>query len=352
MFNFNWSLFNPRMGLIFMVGYLVVFNLPVAADYSPLVGGISALLAWLTVILVPDALRKAHLEGLVIYLIGGMALSWLAVELAPYTYVRLFSMGVVTFVGYLCLIRGAHTFMVGWCLVYWYLLAPLFIDDGGLVPLLISHVMGSGLVLGLNLLKPVWQRATKSTTEEPGAAQPTVDSAEADEAEADDGPGLGFVISYASVVSLTIMAGLAAGLRWLTTDPTLIANATLNMISPTLKQTWHMAVERLVLGTTGIIGGFYFGWFFPDPWVGQLVAVGFAFLTVALVYVNFGLVIGVLFFLLSYSWGTMQSEAAHQIGNEKLFGEFIGVGLAIVAIAILTWLNGIWTQVRTRSSTT
>ena len=60
-----------------------------------------------------------------------------------------------------------------------------------------------------------------------------------------------------------------------------------------------------------------------------------AFLTLAFVYVNFGLLVGTMFFLISYQWGILQSDAAHQIGNEKLLSEFIGVAMAVVAISIL-----------------
>jgi hypothetical protein len=42
------------------------------------------------------------------------------------------------------------------------------------------------------------------------------------------------VVRYASIVSVSIVMGVAAGARWLTSDPTLIANATLNVISPSL----------------------------------------------------------------------------------------------------------------------
>ena len=43
--------------------------------------------------------------------------------------------------------------------------------------------------------------------------------------------------------------------------------------------------------------------------------------------------------MLSYQWGTMQSDLAHQIGNERLLGEFIGVAMAVIAIGILTRLR-------------
>jgi len=349
MFNFNWSLFNTRLGLIFTVGCLIVFSLPPQEHFSPIAGGISALLAWFTVILVPNEPRQRHLAGLVAYALVGCALTWMAAWLAPDTPALLISMGAVTFVGYMFLLRGMHSFLISWCLVYWYLLVPLFFGEGGMWPVLTGHLMGAGLVFLLNLAKPVWSLATRHRRGETGSetvadeppATATASAADEDTAgtPAEESITVGFAASFAAVVSVCIVTGLGFGVRLFASDPTIIANATLNMISPSLKQTWHSAVERLVLGTAGLVGGFYFGWYFPEPWVGVVVMMICSFLTLALVYVNFGLLVCALFFLIAYQWGILQTEAAHQIGNEKLTGEFVGVFMAVIAISILTRLK-------------
>jgi len=43
--------------------------------------------------------------------------------------------------------------------------------------------------------------------------------------------------------------------------------------------------------------------------------------------------------MIAYSWGAMRSDLALDIGNEKLIAEFAGVAIAIVAIAVLAWLE-------------
>lgn len=325
MFKFDWSRFDAKLGLIFMIGVLVVFNLTGRLELDLLAAGISALLAWLTILLVPRQRRSRHLLGLVAYLAVGSALTWLAAIVAPHPWARLLAMAAVTFAGYLMLLRGAHAFMVAWCLVYWYLLAPLFLGDQSPGGVVLAHVVGVALVIFLNLLKPIWSHAT-------GEADPEVGSGEA-------APSADFVVRYALIVSASVVAGVAAGTRWLTSDPTLIANATLNVISPSLRQTWQMAAERVVLGTLGILGGFYLGWFFPASWVGHVVTAGGAFLTLGVTRVNFGLVIGLLFFLLSYPWGAMRSGAGHLIANEKLVGELFGVLVALGAVSVLARLQ-------------
>ena len=328
MFQYDWTQFNTKMGLIFMVGTIVVFGLMEQVQFSMNASGISALLAWITVILVPDKRWGQHLTGLCCYCIIGAILTCIATALLPYSGVRLLSVAIATFIGYLMLLKGVHHFMTAWCLVYWYMLVPLFLKGEGLKSVLIGHLLGAGLVIFLNLLKPFWRRATARET-----------AVERSQSAQEEKPESGFAIRYAAIVSMGIAAGLAAGMKWLTSDPTLIANATLNIISPSLKQTWLMGVERVILGAIGIVAGFYFGWFFPEPWVGIFVACLFSFLSLAVLYISMGLVICSLFFLISYSWGQMRSELGHLIANEKLISEFLGVVIAVLAIAVLIQLQ-------------
>ena len=313
------------MGLIFMVGTIIVFSLSETFEFSMYAAGVSALLAWVPIILVPDRKWAQHLQGLCAYLIIGGFLTFLSYHMTPHIWLRLLSMMLVTFCGYMMLLRGIHWFLVAWCLVYWYLLVPLFIGDDPLAPVLTGHLIGSALVVGLNLMKPVWLKATKSTV----TAKDNADE------QNENQPEVGFVVRFAIIVSLSVTTGLAIGIKWLTTDPTLIANATINMISPTLRQTWQAGVERIILGSIGLVAGFYFGWFFPEPWVANVVAIVFSFLSLAVIYVSIGMVVGLLFFLISYSWGAMNSDLGHLIANEKLIGEFLGVIIAIVAIYLL-----------------
>jgi hypothetical protein len=148
MFRYDWSRFDAKMGLIFMVGALVVFNLMGRFDFAMYAAGVSALLAWITIILVPRRKWSQHLLGLAVYLVVGAALTWLADILAPYDWGRLVAMAIVTFAGYLMLLGGPHPFMVGWCLVYWYLLAPLFLGDKELGSVMLGHLIANEKLIG------------------------------------------------------------------------------------------------------------------------------------------------------------------------------------------------------------
>ena len=332
MFRYDWSRFNIKMGLIFMVGTVLAFSPMALGGLDTFVAAISALLAWFPIILIRDLTWRRHLVGLGVMLIGGLGLTALAGFLMTHDWVFLGSMAVITFCGYLMLLRGPHPYLVAWCLVYYYLLAPVFLRTTPLEVVAVSFTTGVGLVMFLNIWKPLWRLATRQ-----GARSQAVDGPSASGSETAPSPGL--VVSFASVVSLSIVAGLLAGVRFMTTDPTVVANATLNMISPSFKQTLQAGIERLVVGVAGLLGGFYTGWFFPDPAVGLIVTIVCSFMGFATLYVNFGLVVGFIFFLIAYPWGTMRSDIAHQIGNEKLIGEFMGVAIAIVAVAILSRLR-------------
>jgi hypothetical protein len=330
MFRYDWSRFDASLGLIFMVALVAIFNLMGRYEFPLFAAGTSALLAWCTVILVPGLKWSQALLGLLVYLGMGILLTWLSALVAPHPLLQLGAMGIVVFAAYFVLLWGVHAFILGWCLAYWYLLAPLFLVDKALEPVVLGHTLGAGVVLALNLLKPIWMRAST-----PGEAEIDADT----DVVVEERPALGLIFRYASIVSLSIVAGVAAGAKLLTTDPTIIANATINVVSPSLEQTWRSSVERVILGTLGIVAGFYGGWFFPDPWVGQAVTAVAAFMGLALVHVSFSLTIGCFFVMIAYPWGTMQSEAAHLIANEKLIGELLGVVVAVAAIALLMRLE-------------
>jgi hypothetical protein len=330
MFRYDWSQFNTRIGLIFMVGLLATFQLMGRVDFSMYAAGISALLAWLPIVLAPQISWFRHVLGLLAYLLVGALLILAAAALADHLTLRHISMALVTFLGYLMLLRGMHPYLVAWCLVYWYMLVPLFLAAETAAPVMLGHLVGAGLVLVLILVKPLWSMATSN-----GGAKEVVD----EKVREEEVIPTGYAVRYAAVVALSITVGLTAGVRWLASDPTLVANATLNMISPSLQQTWQSGFERVILGTLGIVAGFYSGWVFPDPWVGQVVMAVGAFLALGVLYIDMQLLVGLLFFIVAYSWGAMRSEAGHDLANEKLIAEFAGIAIAIAAVALLARLS-------------
>jgi hypothetical protein len=64
MFDYDWSRFDAKLGLIFMVSGLLVISLMGRFDFPIYAAAISALLAWLTIVLVPDRSWGQHISGL------------------------------------------------------------------------------------------------------------------------------------------------------------------------------------------------------------------------------------------------------------------------------------------------
>jgi hypothetical protein len=325
MFKYDWSKFDARTGLFFAVGVVVVFNAMGGSDFAWYAAGTAALLAWCTILLVPPQSLRRDLGGLGVYLVAGAGAAWLGSAVASNSVALVISMFVVTFAGYMMLMYGAHAFMIAWCVVYWFLLIPLFMAGQTLGGILYAHLIGTGLVIALNALKPLW-----------GAKQE--DTAEVEPVE-DERPSLGYMLRYAGVVATSVCGGTALGIRWLTADPTAIANTTLNIISPSFSQVWRAAVERVVLGTVGIVTGFYIGWFFPGEVFGQVFTGVAAFAALGFTRVSFSLLVTFLFMFLAYPWGVMHSDAGHLIANEKIIGEMIGMVVAVAAIGLLTRLH-------------
>jgi len=324
MFKYDWSRTDVKTGVIFMVGVLAVFFL-LGGSVTSVAVGTSALLAWCTILLVPPQSRRRDFAGLMAYLLIGVALVWLSDVAASSAAWFILAMFGVTFVAYMMLLVGGHEFMIGWCLAYWFMLVPLLVAGDSFENIMYAHVIGTALVIVVNVLRPLWEGRSQAAPAEPEPSEPAAAPAFS----------VGYMVSYATVVATSIAAGVGIGLRWLTVDPTAIANGTMNIISPSLKQVWGSAVERVILVSLGVIVGFYLGWFFPNELFGKLLTAAAAFAAMAMVRVSFGVLMFFLMMMTAYPWGVMHSDAGHLIANEKLLGDFIGVVIALVAIAVL-----------------
>lgn len=324
MFRYEWKRFDPGLGLYHVVGVLLVLNLAEQDSAAWTAAGVSALLAWLTVLLGQARNWRTELGGLLAYLAAGVALSYLAHAVAHNETLSLGVMFLITFLGTMLMMKGTHPFMVGWCLIYWYLLTPLFSGSMGITNTVVGHLIGAGTVIILYLAKRLWRKPVNEQAAAPESSRL---------------PQVRFSAAYSTVVALTMAVGLGIGARTLQSDPTLISNSAFNVISPSALLTWKSALERILFGTAGILCGFYLGALFPGDLVNQLVIAVSSFFAIALVRVSFGPAVGALFVMLSYQWGTMESEIGNTIANEKLIAELAGVVLAGAAISTLSLLQ-------------
>ena len=314
--NFNWAALDVRGGVKYAIGVAIVIAFSLVIEFSWVAVGMSALLAWL--INVPGP-RRDRLNGIVIYIVAGAALIGLVYALSGTYWPWLISMVVVAFLGTFAMIRGPRGFMLGWCLICLFFVAPLLGTAKIPLEVLSAHLLGSIVILIL-VAMPFGEAAASE--------------GESEEAASAEKPNVSFVASYAATVAIVMTIGLVLGDLWLKSDPTLILQASLMIIFPSVLGTWTVAVDRMLGLIAGIVAGFYLGQLAGGPIMEIIVWISASFMVVTLMNVNAGAVI--LFFVLPYSlvWGMLDGEAGHAIANERIVAEFIGVVLAGIAVSL------------------
>ena len=314
--NFNWAALDVRGGVKYAIGVAIVIAFSLVIEFSWVAVGMSALLAWLVNVPGP---RHDRLNGIVIFTVVGAALIGLVWALAGTYWPWLISMVAVAFLGTFAMIRGPRGFMIGWCLICLFYVAPLLGTAEIPLEVLSAHLLGSIVILILIAL-PLGEAADAE--------------GESKEAASTEKPSVSFVASYATTVAIVMTIGLALGDLWLKSDPTLILQASLMIIFPSVLGTWTVAVDRMLGLIAGIVAGFYLGQFAGGQIMEIIVWISASFMVVTLMNVNAGAVI--FFFVLPYSlvWGMLDGEAGHAIANERIVAELIGVVLAGIAVSM------------------
>ena len=321
--NFNMAAFNAKAGLKYAIGVAIVIALSMVIEFPWMACGTAALLVWLTNVPGP---RSARLKGMAIYIVLGAMLVGLGFVLAGTFWPWAIGMLLVAFIGTFAMIEGPRGFQVGWCLICWLYCLPLFgIGD---IPwdVLYAHLLGS-IVMFIILALPFYD--DKDTAEATTPAKK---------------PSIPFAASYATTVAIVLAIGAALGGLWLDADPTLILQASMMIIMPSVIGTWTVAVDRIIGLTLAIFAGTF---------LGQLLGTGLtveitvwliaSFMLVATMNVNAAAM--VFFFVLPFTlaWGSLESEAFHAIGNERIVAEIIGVVLAGIAVSMRERLSRMFT---------
>jgi hypothetical protein len=285
-------------------------------EFSWTAVGMSALLAWL--VNVPGPRRERH-ANIILFIVVGAALIGLAWALSGTYWPWLISMVVVAFFGTFTMIRGPRGFMLGWCLICLFYVAPLLGTAEMPLEVLSAHLLGSTAILILIALPLGKDADTESESEDMAAAEK---------------PSVSFVASYSATVAIVMAIGLVLGDVWLKSDPTLILQASLMIILPSAIGTWTVAVDRMIGLILGVLAGFYLGQVAGGQVMEIIVWISSSFMLVTLMNVNAAPMI--FFFVLPYSlvWGMLDAEAGHAIANERLVAELIGVVLAGIAVSM------------------
>lgn len=318
--HFNWEAFDTVAGIKYVTGVVIMLALTAIVDFLWFAAGLSALLAWFTNLPGSDRVR---ILGVLMYICLGVALAVLAHFLRGTYWPWLIAMFLVAFAGTFGMISGPRGFMIGWCLICWFYCTPLVGGADDIIGLLSAHLLGSGIVLGLIALSILWKRKNGDeslSTEQSG--------------EGAQQPDVRFVFEYSLAVGITMAIGLAMGDAWLKNDPTLIVNATLMIIFPSVSQTWTLAIDRIIGAVLGIIVGFYFGLYIQHELLEPVLWVVMSFFILAMLNVNPGAVTFFFLVIFAASWGAQGYEVGNAIANERIFAEFVGVALALIAVTV------------------
>jgi hypothetical protein len=325
--NFNWAAFDPKGGLKYAVGVAIVIAASLVIEFPWFACGTSALLVWLTNVPGP---RSAQLKGMASYIIFAALLVGLGYALAGTFWPWVISMLVVAFIGTYAMIEGPRGFQVGWCLICWFYCLPLFGIESAPLDILSAHLLGSIVMFLILVITSAKKDATQDSAEATALAER---------------PSVGFAASYATTVAIVMAIGTALGGFWLKTDPTLILQASLMILMPSVLGTWTAAVDRIIGLILGVFAGSFLGQLFGAGVAVEIVVwLAASFMLVATMSVNAAPM--VFFFVLPFTlaWGTLESEAFHALGNERIVAEIIGVVLAGIAVSMREQLSRIFVK--------
>jgi hypothetical protein len=323
--NFNWEAFNPKSGLKYTIGVAIVIAASLVVEFPWFACGTSALLVWLVNVPGP---RSARLKGIGIYIGIGAVLVGLGYVLAGTFWPWVISMIVVAFIGTYAMIEGPRGFQVGWCLICWFYCLPLF--GIGSLPwdILSAHFLGSFVMLAILAIPE------KTSTQDPEESAAPAEK-----------PSASFAASYATTVAIVMAIGTALGGLWLKSDPTLILQASLMILMPSVLGTWIVAFDRIIGLVAGVFAGAALGYLFGNALTVEVtVWLVASFMLVATMNVNAAPM--VFFFVLPFTlaWGTLETEAFHELGNERIVAEIIGVVLAGIAVSMREGLSRIFVK--------
>jgi hypothetical protein len=194
---------------------------------------------------------------------------------------------VVAFAGTLLMLNGQRAFMMGWCLIYWFLLALVLIDPSkGPSDTVISLLIGSGVVILLTIIAGLFNQASRQE-----------DLVVTQNVETTDRPTLQFVLGYAFTLALVMAICLYIGSILIESDYTWVANAAFMVIGPNSRQTWISGLERAVGALLGIIVGYYLFLYVQSETIILILGVILSYLSLSLMKVSTAAFI--FFFLIS-----------------------------------------------------
>ena len=320
-FQFNWSGFSWVSGLQYAIGIVIVWAAMDGLGFPWFIGGVAALLAWLTDS--PNPIGR-RVGGMAVFAAIGIALTFLSDALGTALWPNVLAMFGVAFILTMPMVKGSHPYMVGWSSILWFLYAPLFLQSESRGDVIASLLFGAGVVIALALLGWGLGRVRGQTSVV--ASQAT-----------NPPPSIRFATGYALTVAFVMAVAIFIGWQTIETDPTLVANGAFFVIGPSSRQTWVKGLERIIATFAGIAVGF---WLFSgaesEIAVVLLAAIASA-LCLGMANVNYGAFVFFFVTFMSLGWGLLGLDRGYFAASERFRAELVAVVLAGVAVAALQW---------------
>lgn len=328
LFPFNKDGFNPIAGLKLFIFALVMGAITVFTDLNLVTVIIGALLAWLTDI---PGTTKNRVVGMILYSVIAAALVYLATVILTDVIWFTVAMFIVAFACTLPMAISSRGFMVGWAALITFIQANNMTGSGEPSSTMINIIVGTGIVVLLTL---VWPKGT-------GPWGSSGDNPPPESGGAEDRT---FVLVYALTVATALAIATYLGNIWFTFGVQMIATSTFMVLGPTTQQNWVSAVGRAVAVIAGIVIAFLLVSTIESLEILTFVWAIFPAIAIATLGVSYALAIG------AYTTQMMMvivllggNYAAYALdSNNRIVGEAIGIGIAIVAALFLQW----WTKRR------
>lgn len=323
LFPWNPAGFNPIAGAKLFVFALVAGAITVFTDLNLVVVIIGALLAWLTDI--PGTTRN-RVVGMILY--GVVASVWVWLATMVLTEVLWFTVGMflVAFVSTLPMAISSRGFMVGWAALITFIQANNMTGSGEPTSTILNLLVGTGLVVLLTL---VWPKGTG----------PWGSSGDDPPPESGGAEDRAFVLVYALTVATALAIAAYLGMQWFTFGIQMIATSTFMVLGPTTQQNWVSAAGRAVAVVVGIILAFLLVSTIDSLEVLTFIWAIFPAIAVATLGVSYALAIGAyttqMMMVIVLLGGDYEAYALDS--NNRIVGEAIGIGLAILAALFLQW---------------
>jgi hypothetical protein len=317
---FNWKAFNLAGGAKFAIGVVVLMVFQNLTGESWMITGLVALFAWLAN--VPGPL-KDRIGGMAGFALGAIFCALLVSMIGPQPQGGIIALSIIGLLGTIAALWGSRAGMVGWAIIMYMIYAPSFVAGIGLEHSIFAVLIGVGVLLILNVVGDVINPDTSHEPENAGEV----------------GADSGYIAAYALIIAVVLAVGTWIG-QSIETDPIMVAATAFFVIGFDPRKTWVGGIARLI----GIVLGIFLGTLLvmqigPGLFL-QVVLVAACFLCFATAPVHPSFMMFFLTLFIAAGWQSLDTDVLELTINEKIVGEFVGVVLAFISIALLQfWDN-------------